>query len=313
MNDINIITDLIAEVSKGFIGKKDIVEDSLLAIFSDLHILIEDISGVGKTTLAKCIGKATGLSVGRIQFTPDLLPGDITGISIWDPINRDFKLKKGSVFNEFIIADEINRSSPRTQSALLEAMEEKTVTIDGTSYILPEPFFVFATKNPSYYLGTFDLPESQIDRFGVFLKPGYPKLEDEINIIQTFKNIKPTQNINQITCKEKIIEIQNRVSNITIPESIMKYIVDIGNKTRTDTSIKFGISTRGLQHLVKFSQAKAFISNRDFLIPEDIMYSVKRVFPHKLILSSEAIINNISSEDIIKKILDSISIPIGIK
>ncbi|MGL1893731.1 MAG: MoxR family ATPase [Spirochaetaceae bacterium] len=308
----SIIEKLIIETSKGFIGNSTVIEDAVLAFVAGLHILIEDISGVGKTTLVKCLAKSAGLELGRIQFTPDLLPGDITGMTIWDPVQRQFNLKKGAIFSELILADEINRASPRTQSALLEAMEEKTVSIDGKSFTLPNPFIVIATKNPSFYLGTFDMPESQIDRFGILIKPGYPSIENEKKILLDFKNIEPVDNVNKVSDISEITSLIKYVHSVNISDDVLEYIVNIGNKTRNHTDVKYGLSTRGLKHLIKFSQSKAIFSDRDYLIPEDVIYSVKRVFPHKIQLTSEAILNNKSINLIISEILKKIAIPVGI-
>lgn len=308
-----LIENLISETSKGYIGNKQFVEDCVLSFSSGLHILIDDISGVGKTTIVKSLAKASGLEFGRIQFTPDLLPGDITGMSIWDTKTKDFNLKKGSIFNEFILGDEINRASPRTQSALLEAMEEKTVTIDGTSYKLPEPFFVVATKNPSYYLGTYELPESQLDRFGVLLKPGYPSFDNEKSILLKFKNSNPIDSISPITSPVEITMLTKYINSVDICDSVLHYIVQIGNLTRTSDDIKYGLSTRGLKHLIKLAQSKAVFSGRDFLIPEDVIYSSKRVIPHKIQLSNESIVNNKTGRNIVDNILTKIDIPVKVQ
>lgn len=313
MQEKLLIDKLINETSKGYIGNQNIVEDCILSFAAGLHILIEDISGVGKTTLVKSIAKATGLNLGRIQFTPDLLPGDITGMSIWDPIKRDFVLKKGSIFNEFILGDEINRASPRTQSALLEAMEENTVSIDGNSFSLPDPFVVIATKNPTYYIGTFDMPESQLDRFGVLIKPGYPTIANEKKILLDFKNSKPLENVECITDKSDIINLISYVNSVNICDEILQYIVEIGNETRSNPDIKCGLSTRGLQHLVKLAQSKAVYSGRYYLIPEDVIYSSSKVIPHKIQLSSEAILNNKTEKLVIEHIISNKKIPVGIK
>lgn len=313
MNHKELLNNVIDEVSKSFIGKKEIVQDSILALLSGLHILIEDISGVGKTTLVKSIAKVTGLDMGRIQFTPDLLPGDITGMTVWDPVKREFVLKKGVIFNEFIMGDEINRASPRTQSALLEAMEELHVTIDGKSYSLEEPFVVIATKNPSYYIGTFDLPESQLDRFAIYLKPGYPNKEYEMQILEQFKDKNATDIIKQIIDRNQIMAIKEDILSITIPEAVMGYIVDLGNKTRMNDDIKYGISTRGLKHLLTFAQCQAYYNDRSFIIPEDVIYSAYRVFPHKLQLSNEALLNSKNTLEVIGSLIKNLDVPVGIK
>jgi len=306
------IKKIINEASKGFLGNLEIIEDCVLALFSGLHVLVEDISGVGKTTLVKCIAKACGLNLGRIQFTPDLLPGEITGMNIWDSSKKEFVVKFGPIFNDFILGDEINRASPRTQSALLEAMEEKTVTIDGRTYDLPSLFTVFATKNPSYYSGTFDMPESQIDRFGIQISPGYPTRISEKNIVRKLNNTKPENFVSSVTSKSDIEFIKQKVKEVKIADIVLDYAIELVNKTRNNPDIKFGISTRGLQQIIFLSQSKAFYSKRDFVIPEDIIYSYYKVLPHKIILTSNAILSDLKPIDIIKKIKNEIKIPIGI-
>lgn len=313
MNYTNLINSLISQVSMGYIGNTEIVKDAILAFSSGLHILIDDISGVGKTTLSKCISKASGLECGRIQFTPDLLPGDITGMSIWDNNKKEFILKRGPIFNEFILADEINRASARTQSALLEAMEEKTVSIDGKKFSLPHFFSVIATKNPSHYIGTYDLPESQLDRFGIVLKPGYPTPDNEIKILNDFKFNNPVNSIIPITNNKELTKLVDYIKNIKICNSVLSYIVELGNLTRTKDEFITGLSTRSLKHLIQFAQAKAVYENRDFVIPEDIIYSFYRVSPHKIELSQDSIINNIEISSILRSIVDSIKIPVGMK
>lgn len=313
MNYTNLMISLIDEVSKGYIGNKTLVEDSIIALSSGLHILIEDISGVGKTTLCKSIAKATGLLDGRIQFTPDLLPGDITGMSVWESNKREFILKKGPIFNEFILADEINRASARTQSALLEAMEENTVTIDADKYRLPEFFTVIATKNPSYYLGTFDLPESQLDRFGILLSPGYPNNANEIEILSKFTYQEPVDEVNTITQASELLKLKDSIHSLIIDKSVLEYTVTLGDKTRSCEELKTGLSTRSLKHVLSFAKGKAYLSGRDYVIPEDIIYSFYRVTPHKVELSHESKINSISTLSILKRIIDSVKIPIGIK
>lgn len=313
MKNNNLIISLKAEVSKGYIGNETLVEDALIALISGLHVLIEDVSGVGKTTLCKSISKATGLENSRIQFTPDLLPGDITGMSIWENSKREFILKKGPIFNEFILADEINRASARTQSALLEAMEEDSVSIDGEKFNLPSFFTVFATKNPSSYLGTFELPESQMDRFGILLKPGYPDCKSEVDILSKFSNKNPIDLVNSITDSRELVELRSEIQSLHIDSSILDYIVEIGNKTRTIDELKSGLSTRSLKHVILFSKGKAYLSNRDYVIPEDIIYSLYRVAPHKIELSHNSKLNSLTPLAIIKSITESIKIPVGIK
>lgn len=312
MNYTNLLNSLIDEVSKGYIGNKKLVEDSLIALTSGLHILIEDISGVGKTTLCKSLAKATGLFNSRIQFTPDLLPGDITGMSIWENSKREFILKKGPIFNEFILADEINRASARTQSALLEAMEETSVTIDGTKYNLPDFFAVIATKNPSYYLGTFDLPESQLDRFGILLQPGYPSKPNEVEILSKFNITNPVDNVSTITDSSELKLVKDEINSQYVNDNVLEFTVELGEKTRNSEDLKTGLSTRSLKHLLSFAKGKAYFSNRDYVIPEDVIYSFYKVAPHKVELSHESKLSSLTPLNILKKLQSSVKIPIGI-
>lgn len=313
MEKFNLINSLRAEVSKGYIGNETLVNDAIIALSSGLHVLIEDVSGVGKTTLCKSISKATGLIDSRIQFTPDLLPGDITGMSIWENSKRDFILKKGPIFSEFILADEINRASARTQSALLEAMEEETVTIDGEKFQLPNFFTVFATKNPSNYLGTFDLPESQMDRFGILLRPGYPDNRSEVDILSNFSDQNPIDLVETVTDSSQLHELRSKIKSLTIDSTILEYVVNIGNKTRNSDELKSGLSTRSLKHVILFAKGKAYSSNREYVIPEDIIYSIYKVAPHKIELSHNSKLNSVNPLSILKGIIESVKIPIGIK
>ncbi|MBN2547139.1 MAG: MoxR family ATPase [Spirochaetes bacterium] len=301
------------EIRRNFIGKEKIAEYILLALFSGLHVLIEDIPGVGKTTLAKTLAKCTGMDFSRIQFTPDLLPGDITGMTIWSVEKKDFVFKSGPVMHQFILADEINRASARTQSSLLEAMQEDTVTIDGKTYRLPQPFFVVATQNPLNFAGTFQLPEAQVDRFGISFSIGYPEIDDELDIIEKHKKDDPLENIKAVMKPEEILKIRNIIKNIYIDEKIKRYIIQIVTSTRNNENIKLGLSPRASLHITNASQYIAFTSNRDFVIPEDIMEISQIVISHKLILSPKAKLENLNANQIINSIISAIPKPAGIK
>jgi MoxR-like ATPase len=277
-----------------------------------LHVLIEDIAGVGKTTLIKCMAKASGLDLGRIQFTPDLLPADITGLTIWDQNKREFIFKAGAINHNFILADEINRASARTQSALLEAMQEASITVDGVSHELPKPFFVAATENPAYYAGTFQLPESQLDRFGLYMHLGYPEKEVELEVLQKYKNKSPLEEITQISGAEEIQALQVLTQNIEIKPIVLEYIVNICNESRNHSFLKTGLSTRGSQHLLRAAQAQALFKKREYVIPEDVQDLAAYVMHHKIELLPRAKAESKSKLDIINEILKTVAIPDGL-
>jgi MoxR-like ATPase len=307
-----LVNRLIKELGAVFVGTESCIKKVLLGYLTGLHVLIEDIPGVGKTTLARTLAKAVDLDFGRIQFTPDLLPGDVLGMTIWSIEKKDFIFKKGAIMHQFVLADEINRASAQTQSALLEAMQEGAVTVDSKTYRLPEPFFVIATQNPVTFSGTFQLPEAQIDRFGISFSIGYPNSEDEIAILDRFQEENPIDNVTPKAKPEDITEIRKQVRKIQVNKIIKEYLVEIAEHTRKSPKIKLGMSPRATQHLLLVSQANALFSGRDFVIPEDITANANDVLAHRMILSAEARMENISQRDAVTGIIDKIKMPSGL-
>lgn len=301
---------ILENIKKVIIGKDDVIEKVLIAILARGHILIEDIPGVGKTTLAKALAKSMNLSYKRIQFTPDLMPSDIIGINIYDKNTGTFSFKKGPIFHQIFLADEINRTSPKTQSSLLQAMEEGEISTEEKEYILEKPFIVLATQNPLEYQGTFPLPEAQLDRFLMRLSLGYPEKNYEIEILKEYGSIKNLHLIEPVVSKEDILNMQSTIEALTVHEDIMEYIVNISNATRTCEEIQLGASPRASIDLLKASKAKAFFSGRNYIIPDDVKEMVSPVLGHRLILSPEARIERKSMEEILEGILKRVYIPV---
>ena len=301
--------EIIDNIKKVIKGKDDVIEKVLIATLSKGHILIEDVPGVGKTTLANALAQSMDLSYKRVQFTPDLMPSDIIGINIYDKNTGDFSFKKGPIFNHIFLADEINRTSPKTQSSLLQAMEEGEVSTDNKDYILEEPFMVLATQNPLEYQGTFPLPEAQLDRFLMKISIGYPEEDFEMEILNNYENINP-KNLNAVANKEDILGMQKKVESLVAHRDIIKYIVEISNATRNSKNIQLGISPRASIDLLKAAKSKAFLENRDYVIPDDVKEMVIPVFNHRIILSPEARIERKTPEAILKGLLKTIFVPI---
>ena len=292
-------------------GKETQIHTLLVAFSSGLHVLIEDVPGVGKTTLARCLALSTGLDFGRIQFTPDLLPGDITGMTIWSPEKREFLYKEGALMHQFVLADEINRASPRTQSSLLEVMQEGSVTVDGRTYKLPQPFFVIATQNPTSFLGAFPLPEGELDRFGVSFSLGYPDGTDEMEILSRFQAADPLQELQPVCTPESVLGARASIRRIHVAENVKRFIADIASETRSSSHLKLGMSPRASQHLMLAAQAEAYSQARDFVVPEDVLGLAPAVLAHRLILSGEARMEGIDPRQIVSRILDKVRIPTG--
>lgn len=306
---INKANDIINEVKKIVIGKDKIIKKVLTTILAKGNILIEDIPGVGKTTLALAFSKAMSLDCKRLQFTPDVLPSDILGFSIYNKDLDRFEYKQGAIMCNLFLADEINRTSAKTQSALLEVMEEGKVTIDGITRKVSKPFIVIATQNPVGSIGTQMLPESQLDRFMIKLTMGYPDMKSEIEILKGKQKKVPLDEINTVVTKEDILVMQDLVENIYIHEKIYEYIVTLISKTRNHPLIDLGVSPRGSVALTKLAKATAFLKNRDYVVPEDIQEIFKDVTIHRIILNTKARISNTSEEKILLDILNSVSVP----
>jgi MoxR-like ATPase len=288
-------------------GKEKAIELTLICLFSKGHLLIEDLPGLGKTTLAIGIAKTLGLDYGRVQATSDLLPSDMIGVSIYNKNTNEFEFKPGPIFNNIILVDEINRATPKTQSALLEAMGEKQVTVDGKTYKLPQPFFVIATQNPVEQYGTFPLPESQLDRFLMKISIGYPSREAEKEIIKGGSKREELYKIQPFISKEEIIKIQEEIKNVYVSDKIADYILDIVWATRESKYLESGLSTRGTLAIVNTTKTNAYMEGRDFVIPEDIKKLYKYVIPHRVIFKPEY---ESQKEEIIKTIVESIPTPV---
>lgn len=303
------ITDIVAEVKKAVIGKDAIIIKTLLAILCKGHILIEDIPGVGKTTMALAFSKALSLDHNRMQFTPDVLPSDITGFSVFNKMKNSFEFRPGVAFCNLFLADEINRTSSKTQSALLELMEEKSITVDGNTYKLPEPYTVIATQNPIGSAGTHNLPDSQLDRFMIKLSMGYPDFEDEVAILKAKYNAAPLESVQPVVNASIINELQEHIASIYIDDRVYEYIVKLSAATRNHPLVKLGISPRGTLALMQISKGIAVAMGRDYVIPDDVSYICRDVFEHRIILSSKAKLSDMTASDIINEIIKKTPAP----
>ncbi|MDW7738643.1 MAG: MoxR family ATPase [Bacillota bacterium] len=308
---MNEIHKILANVSRVIIGKEDKIKILLAAIFSNGHILIEDVPGTGKTTLAKAIAKSLGCTFKRIQFTPDLMPSDIIGLSVYDKHKDDFIFKPGPVLSQFILADEINRTSPKTQSALLEAMAEKQVTVDGFTHLLPVPFIVIATQNPIEYEGTYPLPEAQLDRFMLSISIGYPDPLDEQKILKLQPGSDLLLEVDTVIQSNELISIQEKVTTVHISMAVEEYIVKLTQATRIHPDILLGISPRGSQYLYSAARGFAFLHNREYVLPDDIKMLVIPVFSHRLILKPQARLKGKTASDVLGEILDKTQVPVS--
>lgn len=301
---------ILENIKKVIIGKDDVIEKVLMAVLAKGHVLIEDIPGVGKTTLAKALARSMDLTYKRVQFTPDLMPSDIIGINIYHKETGSFTFKKGPIFNQIFLADEINRTSPKTQSSLLQAMEEGEVSTEEGDYILDKPFIVLATQNPLEYQGTFPLPEAQLDRFLMRLSLGYPDKSHEIDILKNYRPIKNLQDIEPVVNQQDILNMQDEVENITVKDSIMEYIVNIVNVTRDAEELQLGASPRASIDLLKASKAKAYLSGRDYVIPDDVKEIALPVLSHRLILSPSSRIEGKSREEVLRELINKVFVPV---
>ncbi len=291
-------------------GKSECIDVMIVSLLAGGSVLIEDVPGVGKTTLAKALAKSIDAKFRRIQFTPDLLPADILGSSIYNPVNGDFRFDPGPIFCNILLADEINRASPRTQSALLEAMNENQATIEGKCHPLSRPFMVIATENPIEFHGTYPLPEAQLDRFLVRLDIGYPALEVEVDVLKSHVHSEPLERIQPTLKLEQVRQLQLDVADVHTDDNILEYIVDISHATRRDNRLKLGISTRGSLMLSRAARARAFFQKRDFVIPDDVLWLVPYVLPHRVILTSKARHSGATTRQIVEDIVGRIKVPV---
>lgn len=301
---------LIQNVESVIVGKRKVIERVVAALISGGHVLMEDVPGVGKTVMVHALAKSLGCSFKRIQFTPDLLPSDITGVSVFNQKLGDFEFKVGPIMNQIILADEINRTSPKTQSSLLEVLEEHQITVDGKTYKVEEPFMVLATQNPIEYEGTFPLPEAQLDRFMMKISVGYPEPADEKAILRRFKVDNPIEKVQPVLSSEDILEIQRYVKEIYVDESIDDYIVNIVKATRNSTDIQLGASPRGSLALFRAAQAWAVICGREYVLPDDVKELSRAVLGHRLIVKPEVRLQGLTPEDVLANILKQVHIPV---
>ena len=305
-----IMESVLNEVRKVVTGKDDIILKVMLAITARGHILIDDIPGVGKTTMAMGFAHAMGCKCNRIQFTPDVMPSDIMGFSAYNPKTQEFEYRAGAAMCNLLLADEINRTSSKTQSALLEVMEEKKVSVDGQTRMLPQPFTVIATQNPVGSIGTMQLPESQLDRFMIKLSVGYSDRESEMQILDNSRAVHPVENLTAVTDKTELLEMMNRVENIKVNEAVRGYIADIGNASHHNSEIKLGLSTRGLIALKNMSQARAALRGREFVTPDDVKTVAPYVCVHRLICRSTVMRDPDSAKrEILDKMIKELPVP----
>ncbi|MGN7471525.1 AAA family ATPase [Brevibacillus sp. SAFN-007a] len=305
------IVKLIDNIEKVLIGKRSVIEMMVAAVLANGHVLLEDVPGVGKTMLVRALAKSIGGEFKRIQFTPDLLPTDVTGVAIFNQQTMQFEFRQGPLFANVILADEINRTSPKTQSALLEAMEERSVTVDGATYRLADPFFVMATQNPLEYEGTFPLPEAQLDRFLMQLRLGYPTVEEEMRMLSRFSEANPLAQLEPVMTAADLAKLQKEVATVKVSEGVKEYIVRLCHRTRDHHHIYLGVSPRGSLALYRAVQALAYVRGRDYVIPDDVKELVPVVFAHRMIVKPEARLEGATVDRVLTVILAETRVPVS--
>jgi MoxR-like ATPase len=310
MENVQAIAQKITDnVEKVIVGKHEAVQLTTVALLCEGHVLIEDVPGTGKTMLAKSVSRSLGCNFRRIQFTPDMLPSDVTGVSVFNQKTREFEFRPGPVMAQIVLTDEINRATPKTQSALLEAMEERQITVDGVTYSMEQPFLVLATQNPIEYEGTFPLPEAQLDRFMMRISLGYPGTDDETTMLDRQQHAHPVTRIEQVVSADELIDAQQRIKDVYINDLVKEYIVKLVNATRKHPDVYLGASPRGSIALYKTGQARAAILGRDYVIPDDVKALAMVTLAHRLIISPSARIKNVDPRAVIQEILDSTPVP----
>jgi MoxR-like ATPase len=309
--DIKISASRVVEnIGRVIVGKDEAIELCLVALLCEGHILLEDVPGIGKTTLAKAIARSTGCSFRRIQFTPDLLPSDVTGILYFNQRSQDFEFRPGPIMSQIVLADEINRATPRTQSALLEAMQERQVTVDVDTMALPRPFLVLATQNPIELEGTFPLPEAQIDRFLMRLALGYPGREDENAILLRYERHDPLDTLEPVLQADDLLAMQEQIKAVSVEESVREYMVDVVRATRDHDAVELGVSPRGTLALYRTAQALAAVRGRNFVIPDDVKYLAPTVLTHRIIISPQTRLRGRRPEEVMAEIVDTVPVPV---
>jgi len=310
MDSVQAISQTLVEnVERVIVGKRDPVQLAVIALLCQGHLLIEDVPGTGKTMLAKSIARSLGCQFRRIQFTPDMLPSDVTGVSVFNQKTREFEFRPGPVLAQIVLTDEINRATPKTQSALLEAMEERQITVDGVTYPMPQPFLVLATQNPIEYEGTFPLPEAQLDRFMMRISLGYPEAADEMHMLDEQQKTHPIARLGQVVSSEELLRAQEQVKDVYIDTLVKEYIVKLVKATRKHPDVYLGASPRGSIALYKTGQARAALLGRDYVQPDDVKALAMVTLAHRLIISPSARIRNVDPRAVIQEILDSTPVP----
>lgn len=312
ISDVQLFSDrLLDNLRLVIVGKEQALELTIVGLLCQGHILIEDVPGVGKTVLARSLAKSLGVMFSRIQFTPDMLPSDVTGVSIFNQQTRQFEFREGPVMAQIVLADEINRATPKTQSALLEAMEERQVTVDGVTHLLPAPFMVLGTQNPIEYEGTFPLPEAQLDRFMLRIRLGYPALDDEVKILGDQQFQHPISILRAVVAQDELLQMQEMVKTVYVSPAVKRYIVELTRATRENQDVYLGASPRGSLGLFRTGQARAAIQGRDYVLPDDIKALAEYVLAHRIVTNPAARLRNLTSAQIVKEILLNLAVPGG--
>jgi len=312
MTNVQEFSDrLVTNIEKVIVGKRETVELAVITLLCQGHLLIEDVPGVGKTMLARSVARSIGCSFSRIQFTPDMLPSDVTGVSIFNQVSREFEFRPGPILAQIVLSDEINRATPKTQAALLEAMGERQVTVDGLTHFLPKPFMVMATQNPIEYEGTFPLPEAQLDRFLLRVRLGYPNSMDEIKVLERQQFLHPIESLEKTVNEEEVLKAQEEVKKVFVAPAVKAYMVDITRRTREFPDVYLGASPRGSLTLFRTGQARAAISGRDFVLPDDVKVLAEAALCHRVILGPAARLRDLDAAEVMDEILGSVPVPGG--
>ncbi len=306
-----LISALVDNISRVVVGKEDAIELALIALLCRGHVLIEDVPGVGKTTLASALARSLDCTFRRIQFTPDLMPSDVTGYSLVNMRTGEMEFREGAIMSQIVLADEINRTSPKTQSALLEAMEEGQTTVDGVTYPLPKPFLVLATQNPGDFMGTYPLPEAQLDRFFLRISIGYPTVEQEMDILERYTGtVRPMESLSSVCSADDVLAMQEEVGRVYCSPEVRSYVATLAAATRTEPSLSLGLSTRGAIALTRAAQACALLDSRDYILPEDVQRMLQPVCCHRLVLSPEARMKGITAEAVVHALRQNVAVPL---
>lgn len=312
VSDVQVFVEkLIENLERVIIGKRLVLEQIVIGMLCQGHLLIEDVPGVGKTMLARSLARSLGCTFRRIQFTPDMLPSDVTGVSIFNQVTRQFEFRPGPIMAQVVLADEINRATPKTQSALLEAMEERQITVEGVTHLLPVPFVVLATQNPIEYEGTFSLPEAQLDRFLMRIRLGYPEQMDEIRILEAQQLSHPIEDLGPVVELEEVLAMQKAIKEVFVSPAVKRYIVEMTRATRSNSDIFLGASPRGSLGLFRAGQVRAAIYGRDYVLPDDIKVLAEPVLAHRMVVDPSARLRNITAEMIVDELLSALPVPGG--